>query len=187
METYSGPVFKQMPKKSSIFGLGLKEWAYVILTGAIGALVAFSLSNITHIEVQELSLSERNNRIVTLQHERDALVVLAECQNDMNSLTSDAQAKALAGQEDGLTAGTTDEEIEQMVPTTKEIAVSTLPAVPRWMLCFLAPTLIVAGGSANIVHGSSIFGELSRVIRNERRQELYLSRPKEYIDSHIKG
>lgn len=178
-----GYVFKPMPKKGSAFGITLKGWAAVLLTAALGAGLAFALGSWKHVETVDLNFAERSVYVDELTDERDALAAVDKA---TGRLADETYALAEAGEADGLSASTTDEEIDAMAPSTKEAWVPVIPDVPRWMAFFFAPTLVVAAGCMQFVHNSCFFAEAARWARNARVQREFRSRPYEYMDGFIR-
>lgn len=184
VDTYAY-VYKPMKLRTTIFGCGWQEWLKIAAVAAIGALLAWLLGYWVQPTEVSLNYSERLEQVEQLQDQRDAAARIAAITGSSSSSSGSAstsdQELALEGEENGITAKTTDDEIESMVPMTKIQNMPVIPDVQRWMVFFFAPALITFGLNAELIHNSSLLKELRRVYRNWRAQHDFSSRPEEFM------
>lgn len=187
---HSAFVFRPMKQRLLILGLGGKEWLIVVLTAIMGAILAFMLGFWTHIDYVDRSKTEINNDTAALNQQQRALKSMESYQEGLikgsnpTMPSEDVQNLAKLAQENGVTSSMNSGEISELVAKQELGSVPNIPDIPRWLIFFFVPTLVVAGFQAEVIHNSSIYKEGKRTLKNAMKQHNYYSNPAQYMKKY---
>ena len=200
-----GVVFPPWKKFFSVMGIKGSKIPVVMITFVLGIGLFFLAGSFMVTVDDELTILEKNTYQRSFQNARTAMQtqnkyyqaelqargvaeqnLTVEQSNEINSavsakLTSDEKDNISTAKSYAITKDTTDAQLEQIVPKTKEVQKERFDAIPRAFLCMVLPTVLVWIYHLDL-KGFTLASEFKRVRQFRKRQRFYISKKFDYLD-----
>lgn len=175
-----GTVYRPRRKYTTFLGVRGKYWPRVFIALAIGTALFLGLGVVTVTVDEPLNTAARASALAELEKLQDAVVKrdrLAEASgtNDDSKLdlTDEERAAVAEASAKGITASTTKEQLDALVPKTQEAEKERFPMLARLALCIVIPGLSAFAWHLDM-RGWCLDSETSRLRRYAKRQKFYL-------------
>ena len=159
------------------------------LAAALGALLAFSLGAIKHVEEVPMGNSERMAQVAELEQVRATVKSLDSRMKAAGAaslsaidVTDSERQDAQRAAELGITAGTADDDLRAMVPQTTPELRPVMPMLPRWVIFFLLPIIATIALNIEFSRGTTVAREIKRIRRHRKAQSAFESDPRGFLE-----
>lgn len=183
------PAFRPLKTRATVLLLGGAEWGKVALAAALGALLAFSLGAIKHVEEVPMGNSERMAQVAELEQVRATVKSLDSRMKAAGAaslsaidVTDSERQDAERAAELGITAGTADDDLRAMVPQTAPELRPVMPMLPRWVIFFLLPIIATIALNIEFSRGTTVAREIKRIRRHRKAQSAFESDPRGFLE-----
>ena len=200
-----GVVFPPWKKFLSIAGIKGSKVPIILITFGLGIGLFFFAGTFMINVDEELSILESNTYQRSFQDIRTALQtqnkyykseleskgieennLTTEQSNEINKtvsakLTEEEKDNISLAKSYGITKDTTDAQLEQMVPKTKEVQKEQFEAIPRAFVCIILPTVLVWIYHLDL-KGFTLASEFKRIKQFRKRQRYYISKKFDYLE-----
>lgn len=184
----TGVVFPPFKTHYTIMGVKGSCWPRILIVLLVGTMLFFILGAFTVPGTEKLSTSERaavRTELTTMQEALEEVQSAAGAAGTTDWTKLDVSSETLQLAQDAQDAGiTTDmsaEELEGMIPETKEVEQERFPAVSRFFCCVLIPFLIAFMWHMEFQNGWSMHSETKRLNKYRKRQRFAVSRKNTYL------
>lgn len=169
-------------------GYGIKQAGIVALVLAIGILLFVSLGSIETVQEVELTqyesvqalgeykqfrnqlysmeLEEGDANVLLREESHASYVYVEESEKRRKEILKEAEAR-------GIESSMTDAELEEIIPSTKEVLRERFPLFLRIIFCLIAPVMITASLFFEFFQGFTLEREIRRWIFWRAEQKVY--------------
>lgn len=200
-ELSRGIVFQPWRRELTVLGLTKTGLIHFFVTLAACLLLFFLTGNIQHDVEVSISALERTTYLSELSQQLNLVTqykgiekTYAEIddQNARESNTKAAQEQFLKGlseldkealkeaQRNGITATTTQSDLEKLVPKTKTVTEPVIGDIPRLFIFVLLPAIFTFAWNLDL-KGWTLSGEFQRLFAFRKRQYFYNSKPNQFL------
>lgn len=180
-----GKVFRPWRRHTTFLGVRGAYWVRIFAVMAIGLAAFFALGLPTVTVEQPLTTAERQARVSELESmrdavsKRDALAALVGTDDPaMLDLTTEERELVEQAGSLGISASTTREQLDALVPTTETVEVERFGAIPRFTLLVAVPSALAFAWHLDM-RGRSLCMEFRRITAFRRRQRFFLMGPRD--------
>lgn len=182
------PVFKPLKTRPMVAGVGVPEFFKILFATLVGIALFFALGGWTHVVSVPTTQAEALAKLSELQSLQGAVSkadklfastgATAVTEIDLSAEDAEAYRRAVGL---GITADTTRDELLELVPETIEQKQPIIPDVPRGIVFIAVPFFLSLGMLIEYQRSCSLRKDLKRVMKNARKQHVFITQPKKYL------